>query len=44
MTPVRLGQPRDEPGDGHRRLADVKHLGRGVAEVDQHLVHRLLRP
>ena len=41
---VSLGEPRDEPGNGNRPGADVKDLRRRVAEVDQHLVHRLLRP
>ena len=41
---VRLRQPGDEPGNGDRSGADVKDLRRRVAEVDHHLVHRLLRP
>ena len=36
-------RPGHEPGHGDRRVPDVEHLRRRVAEIDQHLVHGALR-
>ena len=37
-------RPATRPGTATEAGADVEHLRRGVAEVDQHLVHRPVPP